>query len=471
MSVSNKDALVDALKRGDFDAVLGTSESEWVEFKSEVYPLDAPKGPREYAKDVAAFANAGGGLIVIGYKTEKAETDLESRAQEHRPCPKNLVAPKKLADILANTVFPAVQGITTVWFPDSEDPKGVLLVTVPAQRQPDKPFIVRKFLGDDVAFGIPTRSGAHTSWVHAESMHAALAQAELVRALVSAVVNASPGELPVIFRGIAGDVAATGRPAVEALSERLTLSESGADALVPGRGRRATERIASIRREMGWQELPSYFLQAFPPTGGRALAKLHSGSGIRGALGNPPVLRPMGWHLATGFEPEVREGGLVLLQGTRSIIWLDRDGFFTAGAAATPDFLGWAMNKGRENGPGPFTLNSLSLVEYTLEFFRFVYGVLAPHAPAGTWTYRVATRGFKTACGGVQLSGGLAEEWHHQVHVASGDDLEEDLAGTGDPGRDALNALEHVYGFFGLGVEDIPYQEDGKISEAAIKAR
>src|SRR6266542_1550522 len=113
MSVSNKDALVDALKRGDFDAVLGTSESEWVEFKSEVYPLDAPKGPREYAKDVAAFANAGGGLIVIGYKTEKAETDLESRAQEHRPCPKNLVDPKKLADILANTVFPAVQGITT----------------------------------------------------------------------------------------------------------------------------------------------------------------------------------------------------------------------------------------------------------------------------------------------------------------------------------------------------------------------
>ncbi len=477
MPVSDKDMLVEALRRGDFEAVLGTPESEWVDFKSEVYPLDTPKGPREYAKDVAALANAGGGLIVIGYKTAKAETDLESRAQEHRPVPKDLVDPKKLADILVNTVYPAVRGINTEWFPDNQDPKGVLVVTIPAQRQQDKPFIVRKFVGDDArdfqAFGIPLRSGAHTSWVHTESMHAALVQAELVRTLVSAVLTA--GELPSVFRSLASGVvgvAATFRPTLfeTALPEAVTPSNSYAAEVALGLDRRADERIASIRREMEWQDLPSYFLQAFPPTGDRRLTKVHSKTGVRGAFANPPVLRPLGWHLASGLEPEVREGGLVLIEGTRSIIWLERDGVFTAGALATPEFLGWAMNKSRENGPGPYTLNSLSLVEYTLEFFRFVHTVLVPHAPAGAWKYRVVTRGFKTASGGVQLSGGFPEEWKIARH-ASGDDLDETIPGTREPGRDALNALESVYGLFGLGVDDIPFQEGGAISEAAIIGR
>jgi hypothetical protein len=386
------------------------------------------------------------------------------------PVPKNLVDAKKLADTLVSTVYPAVQGVTLQWFPpDVREPKGVLLVTVPAQPPSARPFVLRRVVADDgravEAFNIPTRAGADTSWTRAEGVHAALARASLVESVLAKVATSSTGELLSLF----GGTVSAERSFQAGLGEGVEASVAEAGDLVPGRDRRAAERIASIRREMDWQASPTYFLLAFPPRGGRGLTKLHAMSGVRGALGNPPVLRPMGWHLASGLEPEVRDGGLALIQGSRSIIWLDRDGFFTAGVLATPEFLGWGVNHGRENGP--FSLNSLSLIEYTMEFYRFVYGVLALHASPGTWTFRVATRGFKTASGGVQLSGGLPEEWHHHAHDATGDDLDEEFPGSGDPGVDALNALESVYGQFGLGVEDIPLREDHKISEAAIKAR
>jgi hypothetical protein len=52
--------------------IVGTPESEWVDFKSVPpegpYDLSTDKGKFELAKDVAAFSNASGGLIVCGFK-------------------------------------------------------------------------------------------------------------------------------------------------------------------------------------------------------------------------------------------------------------------------------------------------------------------------------------------------------------------------------------------------------------------
>jgi hypothetical protein len=62
--------LINALARREFDSILGTNESNWVDFKSAPYGLDNDRSRWELAKDVSAFANVGASAIVIGFETE-----------------------------------------------------------------------------------------------------------------------------------------------------------------------------------------------------------------------------------------------------------------------------------------------------------------------------------------------------------------------------------------------------------------
>jgi hypothetical protein len=452
MTVANKDELRAALEAGDFDRVLKTPESEWIDFKSEPYRLDVPKGPWEYAKDVAAFANTAGGVIVVGYKTHKAETDLVSSASCCRRVPKHLVDPKKLLDALTNTVYPEVRDVTLRWYPPGDAPEGVLVIDVPQQHDSDKPFILKRLYTETGqnpvhALGIPTRSGAETTWMRAESLHAAIGRASLGHLV------GSLDDLVIQLRDRLGETAR---------------SEADRGSML-NRHARMDDRIKAITREMEWDETPVIFLQAFP-TEAKPVPDLHAPNGVRGALEQPSTLRPGGWHLAEGFPPEVRDSGLFVVQGGRSVVWLDRDGFITAGAAATPDFLGWAVNPGHESGPGPWNINSLAMIEYTLEFFRFVYSVLIPRV-RGEWTFRVSTRGFKTASGGVQLARGVPKgAWWSRPQLASGDTLDDEFTSSGSADRDAFVALERIYWLFGLSGTDIPYARDGRIVEAEILA-
>ena len=457
MTVRTRDELLTALDGGAFDDLLGTAEGDWVDFKSEPYRLEVPKGLWEYAKDVAAFANSQGGLIVVGYKTVKTPVDLESKADVCRMIPKHRVDANRLKDILANTVYPEVRGVTQRWFPaGAEHTEGVLVVEVPQQRDSDHPFILKRVIGTDEkdlhAHAIPIRAGASTNWMRTEALHAALGRGDLrtVLASIDAVLLEVRARLPVL------DGARV--PAQVAQAAPNVLS-------------RMDERINAICREMEWEETPTYFLQAVPPPGSQLLLNLHGSNGVAGKLVSPPVLRRNGWHPAAGFTPEVRDGGLVIVNGDRAIAWLDRDGFFTSGVVATPDFLGWGMDKRRDGAPGPYTLNSLALVELTLEFFRLVHTVLVPCAPAGGWTARVLARGFRSMSGGVRMSPGPPDVWHQALKPASGDAMDDVYASTGDAGRDAFLALERVYGLFGLSVEDIPFTEDRAVSETAVRAR
>ena len=463
MPVDSKETLLTALSEARFLDVLDTPESCWVDFKRDPYRVDQTKDNWEYAKDVAAFANDAGGLIVVGYKTDKTPADLESKAVTHRPVPKDLVDIDKLSKVLMNTVYPEVRGVTAQWFPP-EGSEGVLIISIPPQRDGDKPFVLRKVFGDgkeagDV-LGIPMRSGAVTTWMKAESLHARLARADFTHVL--ATIQDAIAELRARVPEMPQDDQALPAGAIE---EAPGLRGSRAGRLVTPE--RLDERIAALSREIGWNEVPSYFLQALPPPGSQ-MRDLHGHSGIAGTFARANVLRPMGWHLAAG-TPEVRNGGLVMINGERSAVWLDRDGLVTAGVVAAPGFLGWGMNQGRENGPGPYTINALALVEFTLEFFRFVHGVLLPRA-SGEWRARVLTRGFTTYSGGVCLSGGPRETaWHSGSRAASGD-VDDQFVVTESPGRDAFIALEYVYGFFGLAPEEIPYVENETVSEQMIKS-
>lgn len=61
--------VLEKLLVGQFDALIGLPESEWLEAKPSPYVLDTTKQKLELAKDVSALANAVGGVLVLGFDT------------------------------------------------------------------------------------------------------------------------------------------------------------------------------------------------------------------------------------------------------------------------------------------------------------------------------------------------------------------------------------------------------------------
>ncbi|MFD1932969.1 helix-turn-helix domain-containing protein [Nonomuraea mangrovi] len=65
-SASDQSKVLTAWAKDQFDDWIGIPDGHHVDFKKSPYALDTHKGAFELCKDVAAFRNARGGLIVVG---------------------------------------------------------------------------------------------------------------------------------------------------------------------------------------------------------------------------------------------------------------------------------------------------------------------------------------------------------------------------------------------------------------------
>lgn len=103
--------VIEALTRPDFAPMLGATEGQDLDFKLAPYALDATKGKWELAKDVAAFANASGGCLVIGVREEQQAHHVAAVAAEICRVPKVRVNVSRYRDLLAERIVPAVEGV------------------------------------------------------------------------------------------------------------------------------------------------------------------------------------------------------------------------------------------------------------------------------------------------------------------------------------------------------------------------
>jgi hypothetical protein len=61
-----------ALQLGRPDSLIGAPESSWLEVESQDYFLSSAAERIKLAQDVARFANAEGGLLVLGLRTSQS---------------------------------------------------------------------------------------------------------------------------------------------------------------------------------------------------------------------------------------------------------------------------------------------------------------------------------------------------------------------------------------------------------------
>jgi hypothetical protein len=144
--------VLEKLEAHDFEALIGLVENEWLDAKETPYHLDSPKQKLELAKDVAAFANAAGGIIVIGFDCEKEPTTSSERICKVCQFPVSLVDPTKYSQILADLVHPPPHAVSVRLF-ETAEAKCVAAILVDVGVA-EKPYLVGKMLDEnDIGIG------------------------------------------------------------------------------------------------------------------------------------------------------------------------------------------------------------------------------------------------------------------------------------------------------------------------------
>lgn len=130
----------------------GLLEDGDLDWKQQL-PEYSDKGKREFGKDVAAMANASGGLIVFGVEEHnEAATGICGVATDE-------TQRNRLRSIAASWIRPVVPGLEVVEMRDASGGDAMLVVSVPASV--DAPHVV----GQRDQLGVPVRYGSSTLWL------------------------------------------------------------------------------------------------------------------------------------------------------------------------------------------------------------------------------------------------------------------------------------------------------------------
>lgn len=133
----------------------GIREDDRLDWKQAPYQGD--KAKEEFAKDVAALANARGGIIVIGVAEERGTGAAKSL---HPFEAVNDGLERTMRSWLHNTVNPMVSGVGFHPLPkEVGGSEGLLVVAVPPS--PETPHLV----GSEKSIGFPHRVGTQTMWM------------------------------------------------------------------------------------------------------------------------------------------------------------------------------------------------------------------------------------------------------------------------------------------------------------------
>ncbi|MGH7814312.1 MAG: AlbA family DNA-binding domain-containing protein [Candidatus Binataceae bacterium] len=162
----------DILSRGAFDEFVGVDENEIFEAKEETWNLEIERDKAEFAKDVTAFANSRGGVIIIAAQTGKLDTISRREVQRVRRLPVSLKPDEhRFNRVLDEWVYPKLKDDDgpVRWHPDRDDKtKGIIGVHIDVQPGDQQPFLVKNVLRNQAGksigwfFGIAERSGAET---------------------------------------------------------------------------------------------------------------------------------------------------------------------------------------------------------------------------------------------------------------------------------------------------------------------
>jgi hypothetical protein len=182
------------LRTGHHDVLIGQPETDWLDVKDRLYELNQV-GSFLLARDVAAFANAAGGVIAIGPRTSKVRgQDVISRSRPVALAGVNLA---KHHSVVRDWIFPRPRGVRFD-FAETAPEKGLLVIEIPDQPAALKPFFVRRAqLAGRVRtehVALPIRVGEATSYWDLAELHSLIVAGRAALSQAAAPTPEKPGE-------------------------------------------------------------------------------------------------------------------------------------------------------------------------------------------------------------------------------------------------------------------------------------
>jgi hypothetical protein len=176
-SAFSRDVIVQVLRAGHPEALLGQPESICLDVKRQHYDLTDAAGKISLAQDVARFANAeSGGVLIVGMQGKKvpggeiisAITPIQLGGRDIR----------RYGQTIESYVFPLVEDLE-LFGVDAEAGSQLLAISVPPQAEELKPFLVHgaivKGKVEGAFVSIVRRRGEHSVPIIAPAIHAMLA--------------------------------------------------------------------------------------------------------------------------------------------------------------------------------------------------------------------------------------------------------------------------------------------------------
>jgi hypothetical protein len=144
------DRISEIVKAAAFDRLIGEVEDQFLDVKVQPYQFDAGmNAKREFAKDVAAFSNSGGGYILVGLATKPATVRAGEEICEVHPVEHTRFDEDRHRKILSEWLYPQPSGVAISWALFGADAnKGIGVIYIPPQSDRSKPFLITRSLGD-----------------------------------------------------------------------------------------------------------------------------------------------------------------------------------------------------------------------------------------------------------------------------------------------------------------------------------
>jgi len=428
------------VESSEFQQLIGELEGQHLDAKGQPYLFASGNdAKREFAKDVAAFANASGGCIIVGAETIISSLQAGEEISALKPFPETLFNADQYAKIIDEWLYPAPRGLIIKWCPDKNTQQsGIGVIFIPTQDPETKPFLLTRTIGDkkttEILLGYAER---HLDRTNIKSMvelhHAMRTGMNLEATLLNRITN------------------------VETLLQRQLASTP-----IPTAGSTASpaitaKRVARILAQPQCSDTRTLVLIIRPVPGSelRSIFSDHPNS-IRRAIEDPPELRAHGWGIRTGGPAQFVDGDFVQTESSREVVNLYRDGELIVAARIYRHGLAWADNTDSRFHP-------LALVEFvtnTLRFFRLVLADMRIEPQALQVEVRLGnlfrdTTGTSLPAGPINNVG-----WTFGSKLAPSADWWRTISldpTNYEPARAAFLLLREVYAWFGHPEEAIPY--------------
>jgi hypothetical protein len=446
-------AILDILRSGNFDPLIGTIEDARIEAKGEPYQLSGnDRQKQELAKDVSALANAGGGIIVIGFRTKIDPLMSVERIDVCRPFDPSSFSVEQHHKVLQDWVCPSVPSVQIDYYPSLSSGKGAAAIVVPPEATNGRPYVVTRTVEQDgrvngTLIGYYERVNDRVPTMSATTLRAHLKDGFRFQELSERLATIEATMAKMLVDPPSVTVTKTVEQRQQEITQRINEARTAVD-------RCDKPNIILTADVLGRCRFPRLFYSRDEP-----VVKI---------LENPPILRQNGFRIC-GTS---RGSSIVRAELRRSlalgqeVIDLWQDGVLVAVGPGDYNLLCWARPENPDKG---LFLRNFILTEVTLNFVRlaseiFKYGEPKPPEIAFTLQLENMTvNGYPCV-----LSTGVDNAYRGtrgRERNAPGPEIrvtfETSFDGL-DEGIVTFELLAKVYGCFGFEYDLIPYVEDDK---------